>query len=414
MGENAPVAPTLGAPYLAVVGEMWEGTKARVASSGSRLEQLSIPTSRQEQRDMGHPMSWLPTRFFDRAKRSGGICGSVAAKMILLMMSSCLVAQTRETWKIQNSGSTAGLRGVHAVGDGVVWVSGTAGTVLRSQDGGSHWHSCMTPPGGEKSDFRGVWAWDALHAFALSSGPGELSRLYRTGDGCHSWQRVLTNPDLSGFWDGLLFINQQYGLIYGDPTMSAARTAEGHLLETHDGGSTWTKVNLPAESFFAASNSSMATNGGDIWAGTGGARVLHREQDGEWESVATPLASGNDSSGVFSVAFRDRQHGVAVGGDYRKPDETAGSAVYTSDGGSHWSAAGEPPHGFRSAVAWEPTQHAWITAGTNGSDISHDDGKTWQWLDSGNWNALSLPWVVGPKGRIGKLGTLPAVARVSR
>jgi hypothetical protein len=41
--------------------------------------------------------------------------------------------------------------------------------------------------------------------------------------------------------------------------------------------------------------------------------------------------------------------------------------------------------------------------GTNGSDISRDDGKTWTALDDGNWNALSLPFVVGPKGRIARL-----------
>ncbi len=45
----------------------------------------------------------------------------------------------------------------------------------------------------------------------------------------------------------------------------------------------------------------------------------------------------------------------------------------------------------------------WITAGTNGSDISRDDGRTWQLLDNRNWNALSLPFVVGPNGRIARL-----------
>jgi hypothetical protein len=41
--------------------------------------------------------------------------------------------------------------------------------------------------------------------------------------------------------------------------------------------------------------------------------------------------------------------------------------------------------------------------GTNGSDLSRDDGKSWQPLDDGNWNALSLPYVVGPDGRIARL-----------
>jgi hypothetical protein len=76
-------------------------------------------------------------------------------------------------------------------------------------------------------------------------------------------------------------------------------------------------------------------------------------------------------------------------------------------------AAETMPHGYRSAVAWDAGANEWITVGPNGTDISTDDGKNWRALqpDVGrgeaadadrNWNALSLPFVVGPKGRIGK------------
>jgi hypothetical protein len=165
---------------------------------------------------------------------------------------------------------------------------------------------------------------------------------------------------------------------------------------------------LPGESLFAASNSAMATyEGGRIWLGTSKARILRAKDAEDWQSAQTPLASGNDSSGVFSVAFRDQRHGIAVGGDYRNPEDAADTAAYTFDGGEHWSIPRRPPHGYRSAVAWDAGEHAWITVGSNGSDISYDDGDTWQWLDGGNWNALSLPWAVGPHGRIGKLGTIP-------
>ena len=120
-------------------------------------------------------------------------------------------------------------------------------------------------------------------------------------------------------------------------------------------------------------------------------------------SVPVPVAGGNESSGIFSLHFRDRHLGIAVGGDYTKPSESAETAAWSADGGEHWTASERPPHGYRSAVEWGESIHAWITAGTNGSDISRDDGKTWQPIDNGNWNALSLPFIVGPQGRIGKL-----------
>jgi hypothetical protein len=84
----------------------------------------------------------------------------------------------------------------------------------------------------------------------------------------------------------------------------------------------------------------------------------------------------------------------------------------TDDGGQSWSLAKTPPHGYRSAVAYDATTKTWITVGPNGTDISRDDGRNWTALKptaqdppdaDKNWNALSLPFVVGPKGRIGKL-----------
>jgi len=72
------------------------------------------------------------------------------------------------------------------------------------------------------------------------------------------------------------------------------------------------------------------------------------------------------------------------------------------------------PHGYRSAVAYDAATKTWITVGPNGTDISTDDGKNWRALHPDpalheppdadrDWNALSLPFVVGPHGRIGKL-----------
>ena len=175
------------------------------------------------------------------------------------------------SWELQNSTTKAGLRGIHAVGNGVAWASGTNGTVLRTEDGGYMWQSCAMPPGAEKLDFRGIWAWDANTAVAMSSGPGDLSRLYKTIDGCSSWKLLYTNPDKDGFWDAIVFQDRHLGLILGDPVVDSREgdSPAGKrfvILETVDGGEHWNWQDSAAsdltagssgEGAFAASNSAL-------------------------------------------------------------------------------------------------------------------------------------------------------------
>lgn len=360
-------------------------------------------------------------------------CGSFL--LMVLAASGCLLkAQVPRSgpWAMQVSGTNAGLRGIHAVGGGVAWASGTDGTVLRTEDGGYMWQRCAMPPGADKLDFRGVWAWDENTALVMSSGPGDLSRIYKTTDGCSHWTLVFTNPDKEGFWDAVAFWNdlplQRYpgdGWILGDPVQTEFR-----LWHTEDGGKKWLLEHNKApraepalQGAFAASNSALRLDTRSFPAfGSGGRAGAFFYQPNtktvcvddcpeinspgrydEWTKITVPLASGTESSGVFSLGFRDNRNGIAVGSDYKKPNESAGTAAWTADSGQHWTAAAKPPHGYRSAVAWDAGAKAWIAVGTNGSDISYDDGRTWTSLDDGNWNALSLPWVVGPEGRIAKL-----------
>jgi photosystem II stability/assembly factor-like uncharacterized protein len=328
-------------------------------------------------------------------------------------------------WEIQESHTTANLRGIHAVDSSVAWASGASGTILRTLNGGLRWEKCATPLGAEQLDFRGVWAWDENNAMVVSAGPGELSRIYKTTDGCAHWTEQIRNSEKDGFWDVLVFQplafqtrgfgarrGQKTGVLMGDPVHGRFDTrvmtpGRGWLI---DDASCESRAD---ESAFAASNSSVFVFGSRRYiigtGGKGGPRILLSpllaSGDGARGCLeaSVPLASGNDSSGVFSLAFRDRKHGMAVGGDFKKPNDSSGTAARTSDGGRHWIGAAIPPHGYRSAVAWYPEAKAWIAAGTDGSDISRDGGQTWQSLDDGNWNALSLPYVVGPGGRIGKL-----------
>jgi len=351
----------------------------------------------------------------------GPLAGGVAAQAQTLN-------QTSGPWVLEKSGTTAGLRGIHAVGGGVAWASGTNGTILRTEDGGYEWQSCAAPPNADKLDFRGIWAWDGQTAIVMSSGTGDASRIYKTTDGCSSWKLVLTNADKDGFFDAIAFDDSGRGFLLGDPV-----AGKFVLMASLDRGKSWirlTALGLEAGMMkigaFAASDTALVIDGGVPLFGTSG-------PDGPWlyagEQTCTmgiaqddptacitqflrfakqklPMVGNTSTSGIFSLAIAADGASVAVGGDYTRPDTGAGSVacIPVWEGlPPVWVPATKPPHGFRSAVAWDADLKAWIAAGTNGSDISYDDGKTWQPLDDGNWNALSLPWVVGPNGRIAKL-----------
>jgi photosystem II stability/assembly factor-like uncharacterized protein len=118
----------------------------------------------------------------------------------------------------------------------------------------------------------------------------------------------------------------------------------------------------------------------------------------------TPIMAGTESAGIFSIAFRDRSHGMIVGGDYRKPNDTGATAAITSDGGKTWTGI-DKPFPFRSGVAW--AKDRWVAVGTSGSHFSTDNGTSWKPLDREKYNSVGFTssgegWAAGPKGRIAR------------
>jgi len=365
----------------------------------------------------------------------------------LFLLASLIASSQTQTavppvWQMQDSGTAASLRGIHSVDGKVAWASGTGGTILKTTDGGEHWLPCAIPDAatdGATLDFRGVQAWEADTAIVMASGPGEKSRLYKTTDGCRTWKLLLKNPDKDGFWDAFKFRGAPAieGWILGDPV-----NGQFAIWKTFSDGVNWNREGANAalmadprsQGAFAASNSSMLLpehgpqfllfgSGGKlgafVYAWTQTVQNLRpgcnasvrladciensQEPKNIWKRFHTPVIAHAESAGIFSIAaryFSGHFSGIVVGGNYEKPE--TGMAA-RSINGEHWTASTIPPHGYRSSVQWGEALKAWITVGANGSDISRDDGKTWQPLDNGDWNALSLPFVVGPQGRIALL-----------
>ena len=325
-----------------------------------------------------------------------------------------LAAPSAPHWTAQASGVTARLRGVSAASERVVWASGARGTILRTADGGNSWVKLVIPDA-EKLDFRDIDAIDDRTAYALSIGSGAASRIYKTTDAGERWTLQFTNDNPKAFFDAMAFWDVKRGLAISDSVDGAFV-----IITTTDGGAHWTRIPesslppaLPNEGAFAGSGTNIAVLGRDrAWIGTGAStrsRVLRTADGGRtWAVADTPLTT-SASAGIFSVAFRDPLHGIAVGGDYRKETDATGVAAITIDGGTTWKPL-TGLGGFRSVVAHVPGKTmAWIAAGPSGADVSTDEGRTWTPIPGDGYHAFAFAphakvgWGVGERGRIGRL-----------
>ena len=339
---------------------------------------------------------------------------AIAVLALLLLSGTAGFASGRggtPSWRLSDTGVTARFRGLAAVSATVAWVAGSAGTILRTVDGGRTWRS-VGPPAAAELQFRDIEAVDRNHAVALTIGEGEQSRVYVTADGGDSWAETFRNDEPTAFYDCMAFLDRRHGLALSDPVGGKFR-----ILATADGGRTWRvqpttgmPAALPGEFAFAASGTCLVSAGHRAWFATGGgatARVFTSGDGGQsWTVADTPVPSG-PTAGIYSLAFRDRRHGIAVGGDFAAPTAARDGAATSRDGGHTWITAAVVPGEYRSGSAWAAGRTA-LAVGPTGSDVSFDSGRTWRRFDTGSFDTVACAghgacWASGEQGRVATL-----------
>lgn len=346
-------------------------------------------------------------------------------RLVALFALALVPVHARAQWNIQQSHTTASLRSVHAVSEMVAWASGANGTVLRTMDGGENWQSCAIPKGAEKLDLVSVQGSDENTAVVISTGKGRLSGIYKTADGCQTWRLVFTNPDANGSFTSIHRMTNKQLYLLGNPV-----DGKFSMFYSADAGETWSGTDDPGldsekgDLTLSTGNGNFISVGPFLFFGARSPSALHlyhtypKCEPGAqsaagcpiaWTITDVPLASGEAGNVEFSLAARTQlnlANGsvqtvlVAVG-------SLTGSAATSRDEGKNWKAAATPPSAGVRAVAYSSSTRSWIAVGPNETEISTDDGQTWRPAGAKNtgqsWGALSLPFLVGNGGSIGRL-----------
>lgn len=326
-------------------------------------------------------------------------------KIFLMACILCVGYRAKsQTIKMITSGTKTSLRGLSVVSNKIIWASGSAGTVALSTDSGKNFN-WLAVKGYEKTDFRDIEAWDEKTAIIMGiDSPGII---LKTVDGGLSWRLVYSNNAKGIFLDAMDF-NGKKGVVVGDPL-------DGYffMANTTNRGNTWQVVKqqnkiaaAKGEAAFASSgtNIRLLKNGTTVFVSGGVESNMYINS----KKILIPILQGEETTGANSVAVKNNNVFMVVGGDFNKKDSTYKNCIITSKGVTFCVEPNKKPTGYRSCVEYILGEK-WITCGLNGVDISTDGGVNFIKISGFSFNTCrkakngNAVFFVGGGGRIGKL-----------
>lgn len=243
------------------------------------------------------------------------------------------------------------------IDDRLIWIVGSQGTILHSNDRGESW---AVQKGGTDNSLCNVWAIDANHLWIV----GTYGTLLRTVDGGRRWERI--EAPVKDHLFAIQFINPQRGWIIGEKSI---------ILTTEDGGGKWQDHSLGKDFQFYGMNFLDSRNG--YAAGEFG-NIFHTSDGGKtWKQQVSGIEQAllaETSQCLFDISFRDKDHGYAVGLD--------GGMLNTDNGGKSWKytgGVGGKNHLLHLALEG---QNMWMV-GLRGTLVHKE-------LNSNRWNRIDL------------------------
>ncbi|HCK20744.1 MAG TPA: hypothetical protein DHW15_00850, partial [Bacteroidetes bacterium] len=164
-----------------------------------------------------------------------------------------LIAAEGESLQVWNNDLPTSLRGIHVYTNDEVWVSGSAGYIGSTVNGGGDW-AFQQIPGWESAEFRDIEKINDSTVLVMSS--TLPAAILISEDNGLTFRTVYSSPDSTYFLDGMDCNSNGDCILYGDPI-------EGYmlLLASSESGHFWKQersIQLPeGTAAFAASGSGI-------------------------------------------------------------------------------------------------------------------------------------------------------------
>jgi len=266
-------------------------------------------------------------------------------------------------WIAQQSGTGNDLMGVCFTSTNDGWVTGEAGMLLATSDGGAHW---QTVDCGTWEDLFDVTFTDRSHGWVLGD-----DEVIRTSDGGKQWSVVRLAPPSAGLaLAALAFTDRLHGAAAG--VIARGNHQVGVIFYTSDGGAHWRTAWKQSPTFRFTKYERFLQHAAGVTSGT---------------------------VGLGEIAVIDRRHLVVTDG--------GGIWLASRDGGASWYllANSEFADGLHSPVFPTPSQ-GWAVTARGGIVESNDGGRTWRLSQTvGQYSLYQIAfaskmvgWIVGDGG----------------
>lgn len=279
------------------------------------------------------------------------------AAFSILLFGACLCVNAE--WVKLPTRSFANLKDIFFQNSETGWITGTDGTLLRTDDGGKTW---LPVQKFTTDSILQIYFTDASTGWMLcersiySRGKNPVSYLRKTTDGGVHWDKIEFEDADRERVTRILFDRNGLGLAFGEggifyrlqadgTTWKKSRAAihfllldgayslgangaivgaGGTIVFTQDGGLTWEEATILHETnsrinsvvFTSAKQGWAVGTDGAIFTATGGGRL--------WRLVP----QSETTAALNSVYFSDARNGYAAGND--------GTILHTPDAGNHW------------------------------------------------------------------------------